>query len=150
MVYRFRMISNEVKNFVRDIEICSTQNFFDLHKTIQDNLNYDCTLIASFFTTNENWEKEQEFTLFEMTDDERFSTIPMDKAELKEFIKNPKQRILYIFDFFNERAFFLELMSSADKLPCTGYPRITYSKGIPPKQILIDIYYPDSNFFDEE
>ena len=148
MVYRFRMISNEEKDFVRDIEICSEQTFFDLHKAIQEDLQYDSSQIASFFTTNHEWEKELEFTLFDMTDDERLSTVPMEKAELKDYI-SPRQRILYVFDFFNERAFFLELMDFHNELECIHYPRITISEGFPPKQILMETNYPDSTLFDE-
>ena len=148
MVYRFRMISNEEKDFVRDIEICSEQTFFDLHKAIQEDLHYDSSQIASFFTTNQEWEKELEFTLFDMTDDESLSTVPMEKAELKDYI-SPRQRILYVFDFFNERAFFLELMDFNKELECIHYPRITNSEGFPPKQILMETIYPDSTLFDE-
>jgi len=65
-------------------------------------------------------------------------------------MKDPRQRVLYVFDFFNERAFFLELMDFSKQLECINYPRITLSVGEPPKQILMEINSPDNSFLDEE
>jgi len=144
------MISGEVKNFVRDIEIRSCQTFFDLHNIIQEDLHYDNSQIASFFITNHAWEKEMEFTLFDMTDNGKILTIPMDKAVLKDYMKDKKQRFLYVFDFFNERAFFIELMDFVKELDYVEYPRITFSRGKPPQQILFETNYPLSTDFDEE
>jgi len=141
MVYRFKMLSNEVKNFVRDIDISANQTFFELHKIIQEDLHYDSTQIASFFLTNHEWEKETEFTLFDMTDNGRIPAIPMDKAVLEDYIRDNMQRLLYVFDFFNERAFFIELIASI-KDTCGDYPRITYSLGQPPPQILFELNFP--------
>ncbi len=150
MVYRLKMISNEVKNFVRDIEISSGQTFFDLHKIIQEDLHYDNTQIASFFLTNYEWEKIIEFTLFDMTDNGKIPTIPMEKAILSDHMKDKLQRILYIFDFFNERAFFIELMAEIKNPEPVEYPRIIYSRGNPPRQILFELNFPLSADPDEE
>lgn len=144
------MISNEVKNFVRDIEICSGQTFFDLHRIIQEELNYDSSQIASFFITNHEWEKELELTLFDMTDNGKIPTVPMDKAILKDYIKNKNQRFLYVFDFFNERAFFFELMDFSKELVSIEYPRIIFSRGKPPQQILDELNFPLNPDLDEE
>ena len=144
------MISNEVKGFVRDIEICDIHTFYDLHMVIQKDLHYDNSQLSSFFTTNSLWEKEQEFTLFDLTDDEKVKAIPMDKAFIKDIVKSDKQRILYVFDFFNERAFFLELMDSKEETHCSGYPKISLSGGSPPPQILLETNLPESIDFNEE
>ena len=144
------MISSEVKDFVRDIEISSGQSFFDLHKAIQEDLHYDSSQIASFFLTNYEWEKELEFTLFDMTDSGKIPTIPMDKAILRDYMKDDRQRLLYVFDFFNERAFFLELLDFVKRLEFVTYPRITLSQGYPPKQILFERNLPLNPDFDEE
>ena len=150
MVYRFKMISNEVKEFVRDIEIRSCQSFFDLHKVIQEDLHYDTSQIASFFLTNHHWEKELEFTLFDMTDNGEIPTIPMEKTILKDYMKEERQRFLYVFDFFNERAFFLEITDFSKELELVTYPRISFSQGNPPKQILFERNLPLNSYFDEE
>ena len=138
MVYKFRLISDEVKDFVRDVELLSGQNFYDFHKLLVEDLNYDITQIASFFLTNNNWEKQREFTLFDMSEESGFSSVRMDKALLRDYIEEDKQRFLYIFDFFNERGLFIELVETGDQNNSSKYPRITFSSGNPPVQILGD------------
>jgi hypothetical protein len=141
MVFKFRLLSDEVKDFVRDIEIRSDQTFFDFHQTIQNDLEYDNSQIASFFLTNQLWEKEKEFTLFDMTDGENNSLVPMDKAILRNFILDPKQRLIYVFDIFNERSFFIELIDTQNEIRYSYYPSVTFSKGNPPQQILFGNNY---------
>ncbi|MCB8999420.1 MAG: hypothetical protein H6540_05035 [Bacteroidales bacterium] len=136
MVFKFRLLSHEIKDFVRDIEIKSSQTFFDLHKAIQDDLNYDSSQIASFFLTNQNWEKEMEFILFDMSDVPNASMIAMDRARLRDYVKDPKQRLIYIFDVFNERGLFIELIDSQNELKYFDYPAVVFSKGAAPQQIL--------------
>lgn len=136
MVYKFRLLSDEVKDFVRDIEIRSDQTFYDFHKLIQDEFGYDSSQIASFFIANKKWEKDKEFTLFDMSDEENNQTIPMDKAILKNFIHDPRQRLIYVFDVFNERSFFIELIETQKEIKYSDYPAVIFAKGNPPQQIL--------------
>lgn len=136
MVFKFRLLSHEVKDFVRDIEIRSNQTFYDFHKAIQDDLNYDSAQIASFYLTNQLWEKEKEFTLFDMSDVPNNVTIAMDRARLRDFIKDPKQRLIYIFDFFNERGLNIELVDTQEEVKYFDYPAVIFSKGSAPQQIL--------------
>ena len=136
MVFKFRLLSDEVKDFVRDIEIRADQTFFDFHRIIQDDLGYDNSQIASFFLTNSKWEKEREFTLFDMSDGENKSLIPMDKAILKNYLHDQQRRLIYVFDFFNERTFFIELTDIQKEILYSDYPAVVFSKGNPPQQII--------------
>jgi hypothetical protein len=136
MVFKFRLLSHEIKDFVRDIEIRANQTFYDFHKAIQDDLNYDSSQIASFFLTDQLWEKKQEFILFDMSDLPNNTTLAMDRARLRDFIKDPKQRLIYIFDIFNERGLFIELMDTQNELKYSDYPSVVFSKGPSPQQIL--------------
>jgi hypothetical protein len=136
MVFKFRLLSHEIKDFVRDIEIQANQTFFDFHKAIQDDLNYDSSQIASFFLTNQLWEKEKEFILFDMSDVPNTAMIAMDRARLRDYIKDPKQRLIYIFDIFNERGVFIELVDTQEEVRYSDYPAVVFSKGLAPQQIL--------------
>ena len=136
MVFKFRLLSDEVKDFVRDVEIRGDQTFFDFHRIIQDDLGYDNSQIASFFLTNSKWEKEREFTLFDMSDGENKSLVPMDKAILKNYLHDQQQRLIYVFDFFNERSLYIEVTDIQKEILYSDYPAVIFSKGIPPQQIL--------------
>ncbi len=148
MVFKFRLISNEEKDFIRDIELLSDQTFYDFHRAITHNLNYDKSQIASFFISNEKWEKLEEITLFDMSEGGSDVKVHvMDKTYLNDFIKEPRQRLLYIFDFFNERLLFVELIDAHEKREKHAYPLITLEKGSPPRQLLIDdTSFEDLNF----
>ncbi|MFW5645257.1 MAG: IS1096 element passenger TnpR family protein [Bacteroidota bacterium] len=148
MVFKFRLISNEEKDFIRDIELLSDQTFYDFHRTITQNLHYDKSQIASFFISNEKWEKLEEITLFDMSEGTMGDKVHvMDKTHINDYVKKIKQRLLYVFDFFNERVFFIELIDIEEKKEKHAYPLVTLEKGIPPRQLLIDdTGFEDLNF----
>jgi hypothetical protein len=135
-VYKFRLLSHEIKDFVRDIEIKAGQTFFDFHMAIQDDLNFDSSQIASFFLTNQLWEKEKEFILFDLSDVPNSNMIAMDRARLRDYVKDAKQRLIYIFDIFNERGLFIELVETLEEDRYSNYPAVVFSKGQSPQQIV--------------
>ena len=66
MIYKFILLSDEVDNFMREIQIDSEATFMELHDAILDSVKYGKDQITSFFVCNEDWEKEQEITQIEM------------------------------------------------------------------------------------
>ena len=138
MVLKFRLISNEQDDFIRDFEILAEQTFFHLHMAIQDNLHFDKSQIASFFICNQDWEKEQEITLFELSDEESAKVITMDNAVVGNHIQEIHDKMIYIFDVFNERMFFIELVERYEKDPKKHYPLCSYEEGHAPQQLLMD------------
>lgn len=138
LVYTFRMISNEEDNFRRDFEIRPDQTFFNLHLAIQKNLGYDKSHMASFVLTNEKWEREAEITLFDMRDEPSEDALIMDKVNIGEVCKDLKQKLLYVYDFFSDRCFFIELVNIGDEDPGVDYPRCIQAKGKIPIQIIME------------
>lgn len=67
MVFRFRMLSDENDNFVRDYEAMYDMTLLDFHDFILQSLEYE-PCMASFFTADDRWEKQREFTSVEMDD----------------------------------------------------------------------------------
>jgi hypothetical protein len=138
MIFKFRLLSNENDDFIRDFEISSEQTFYDLHLAIQKNCNYDTSQIASFFLCNNDWEKENEITLFELSEELGKNILVMDNSILSRHITGLRQKLLYVFDVFNERAFFIEVVDIRDAVSSKSYPICTLSEGSPPVQILLD------------
>jgi len=136
MVLKFRLLSNEIKDFIREFELNSSHTFYDFHLAIIDNLQYDKTQISSFFLTNSSWEKEQEFCLIEMSDSKYNYSIPMEKAVLGDYLVQPRQRLIYVFDFFNDRCLFVELISIRNG--DSAKAAVCQSKGHAPAQLLFD------------
>ena len=132
MVYKFVVLSDEDESFVREFEFLDSHTLIDFHNMIQDELEFDKSQMASFYLATDNWEKEEEFTLFEMGT----GSSTMEGAVLEDIIFRKNQKLLYVFDFFNDRALFLEYTGEAKEIDGREYPNCTNSKGIPPKQVV--------------
>lgn len=109
MVYRFMIISDEVDDFFREIKIDSEATFFELHEAILKSVNYKDDQMTSFFTCDEDWEKEKEITLEEMDNGTEEDSWIMKETHLSELIEEEKQKLVYVFDPLAERMFFIEL-----------------------------------------
>ncbi len=133
MIYHLRALSNESDDFVLDIAIDSQFTFMELHDFIQEKLDYDPSHMASFFTTDEDWNKEHEITLMDMGEGNN-CTFCMENTHLSDLLTRQKQRILYTFDLFSERVLFIEL-AQIDKGKLQ-FPVCTKLLGTPPAQFL--------------
>ena len=132
MVYKFVVLSDEDESFVREFEFLDSHTLLDFHNVIQEELEYDKSQMASFYLSTDNWEKEEEFTLFDMGT----GSSTMDSAILEDIIFRKNQKLLYVFDFFNDRALFVTCTGEAEEIDDRDYPICTNSKGIPPKQVV--------------
>ena len=132
MVYKFVVISSEEESFLREFELDENNTLLDFHNTLQEELEYDRSQMASFFTTSKKWEKEEEFTLFEMG----ANTTPMDEVIIDDIVIEDNQKLLYVFDMFNERTLFIECIGTVSTVEGRKYPVCTRSQGKPPQQVL--------------
>lgn len=124
MVYRFTIISDEVDNFRREIQIDSEATFLELHNAILKSAGYPDDQMTSFFICDDNWEKETEITLEDMGTSSDMDSWVMDKTSLDELLEDEKQHLLYVFDPLADRVFFMELSEiitgkSLDEAVCT-------------------------------
>jgi hypothetical protein len=149
MIFLFRIISDENPDFLRDLVADSSDTFLDVHSTLQKNLGYDPTQLASFFITNKNWEREVEITLIDMMQESEVKTFTMDQVTLGEYLGEVGQRMLYLFDFFSERAFYIELIESANEISPRETPFLGHSKGDPPPQLALDLMMDNEPDFEE-
>ncbi len=114
-------------------------------KSIQEELNYDTSQMASFYLTNYKWEKEKEVTLFEMFSDKGNGNgmLKMDTTLLEDYLNIEKSRLLYIHDFFFERAFNIELVSINKQNGSLDYPKCTRLEGTVPEQVMMPDMIPN-------
>jgi hypothetical protein len=133
MVFNFRLVSDEVENFKREIKIDADATFYDLKNAICECVGYDKNEMCSFFICDENWDKEKEITLEDMGTDTDEDAYLMDECVLSDFIDDEGQHLMFTFDYINDRSFFLEM-----KELITGRtlrdPVCTLSLGTPPPQ----------------
>jgi hypothetical protein len=109
MVYRFLILSDEADNFEREIQISPEATFLDLHHTILHSVGYAKDQMASFFICDDDWSKKTEITLVEMDTSSEEDNYIMGDTRLEELVDEEHQKLLYVFDYMTERAFFMEL-----------------------------------------
>ncbi|MCD7901865.1 MAG: plasmid pRiA4b ORF-3 family protein [Bacteroides sp.] len=135
MIYRFTIISDEVDNFVREIQIDPEATFFDFHKAILKSVNFTDDQMTSFFICDDDWEKEKEVTLEEMDTNSEMDNWTMEDTLLNELIEDEKQRLIYVFDNLTERSFFIELSEIITGKEIKT-PKCTRQEGEPPVQVM--------------
>ncbi len=109
MVYKFRLLSDEVEDFRRDIEIDSEATFFDLHKAILESVNYPDDQMTSFFICTDRWIKEVEITREDMGGMSEEDSYTMDETVIGDLVEEEKQKLMYVFDPLGDRVFYIEL-----------------------------------------
>lgn len=143
MVFRFRMLSDENDNFVRDYEVMYDTTLLDFHNFLLQSLEYE-PCMASFFTADDRWEKQREFTLLEMDGDSEVGPQAMERVTLGQIIHNNRDRLIYLFDLFGDRAYYLELTGAYEADPKADYPREIFARADAPDQ-----YDPSKNAEDD-
>lgn len=136
--YRFRVIFEEDTDIYRDIDIQTEQTFLQFHNVLVKAFGFSGMELASFFISDDNWRKGTEITLEDMSDEESHGTgkpLLMHKQVLADFIEDPHQKMIYVFDYLNMFTFMIELIKIIPKDdPKLVYPAITKSVGETPKQ----------------
>ncbi len=109
MIFNFRIVSDEVDNFKREIKIDAEATFLDLKNAICDSVGYDKNALSSFFLCDRNWEREKEITLEDRGSDSSEDVFLMDEAILSDYIEDEGQRMQWVFDYMTDRSFFIEM-----------------------------------------
>ena len=145
MILKFRMLSDENDNFVRDFEVDPEMTLSAFHDFIIKSVGYD-DCMASFFTADDDWNRLREFTLMDMGGGMggEDAPIPMSDITLAELAVADCHRLIYQFDMISDRAFYLELVNASQPNAELKYPRVAFENAPVPDQ-----YDPDAVAADE-
>ena len=135
MIFRFLLLSDEVEDFKREIQIDADDTFLNLHNAIIKSVGYKDGEMSSFFICDDNWEKEQEITLVEMDTNSDEDAYIMETTILGDILEEEHQKLMYIFDYMTERAFFMELREIITGKNLKGAV-CTKSEGDAPQQVV--------------
>ncbi len=134
-VYRFRILIEDIDDFYRDIEIMASSTFEDFHKAIMQSIDLNGNEFASFYICDSRWNRKKEITIEDMGEDEEIEDAPlvMSKCKLAEYIDDPHQRLIYVYDFLNMNEFYIELSKIVPADKKVKYPRCVRKSGMLPK-----------------
>ncbi|MCW0484626.1 IS1096 element passenger TnpR family protein [Gaoshiqia sediminis] len=134
MVFLFKITSIEKPGFSFQAELDGQHTFADFHQCIQRVCRFSPDQLASFFVAGTNWGRQIEITQLDMGIAGSANYI-MSKTHIKDLLNCEQQRLLYVFDFFQDRLFYIELMQISMGKNLLE-PSVTAIFGDAPAQIL--------------
>ncbi len=135
MVYKFKLVSDEVSNFAREIEIDAESSFLLLRNAILDSVGYSKDDMDSFFLCDDDWNKHEEITLEDMGSNSDQDIWLMEDTPVGELVEEEGQKLIFVFDYMTERSFFMEMK---EMIPGKNLmdPVCTFKKGKAPRQVV--------------
>jgi len=135
-VLKFRVFFEEDDTIYRDIAIKHNQSFFELHTAILASYEFDSIHQATFYRSNDNWQRGRAISL-EKYDDVVYPVDPLDMFEtnIGSEIRDTEQKFVYVYDFQKNWTFQVQLISvSKEENNKLIYPTTTRKEGIGPSQ----------------
>jgi hypothetical protein len=134
-ILKFRVYFEEDESIYRDIAIRHTQTFRELHDSILKGYEFDNKHKATFFRSNDHWQRGREISLEKYEKEYRVPPLLMDETTIGSEIRDPNQRFIYLYDFNKNWSFLVELINvSKEENPRLTYPALVRSEGIAPSQ----------------
>jgi hypothetical protein len=112
---KFRVLLDSDKNeeVFRDVLISDASDFETFYHAIMKSFDFKGDQMASFYVSNEDWDKGHEISLLDMSYDDDSIDSPatvMKNAIIKDFLDEPDQRFILVYDFMKMWIFLIELI----------------------------------------
>ena len=134
-VLKFRIYFEEDDSVYRDVAIRHTQTFYELHEAILKAYEFDNKHKATFFRSNDHWQRGKEITLEKYDKDYAAPPLMMNETTIGSQIRDPNQKFIYLYDFNKNWGFLVELINVAkEENPRLAYPATVRVEGIAPSQ----------------
>jgi hypothetical protein len=134
-ILKFRIYLEEDDSVYRDVAAKHTQTFFQLHEVILKAFEFDNKHAATFYRSNDHWQRGREISLEKYNKEYKAAPLLMIETAIGSEIKNPNQKFVYQYDFVKNWWFLVELISvSKDEDSKLSYPALIRTEGIGPSQ----------------
>lgn len=134
-ILKFRVYYEEDESIYRDIAIRHTQSFRDLHESILKAYEFDSKHKATYFRSNDHWQRGREISLEKYDKDYRAEPLLMSETTIGSEIRDPNQKFIYLYDFNKNWSFLVELINvSKEENSRVSYPATVRVEGIAPSQ----------------
>lgn len=134
-ILKFRVYFEEDDSVYRDVAIRHTQTFFELHEALLKAFEFDTKHGATFYRSNDNWQRGREISLEVYSKPYKAPPLLMKETTIGSEIKDTNQKFIYVYDFNKNWTFLVELINvSKEENPKLSYPAMVRKEGIPPSQ----------------
>lgn len=134
-ILKFRIYLEEDDSVYRDIVIKHTQTFKDFHLVILKAYEFDQKHQATFFRSNDHWQKGREISLEKYDKQYQAEPLLMENTNIGSEIRDPNQKFIYVYDFTKNWTFLVELINvSKEENGKIEYPSLSRVEGLGPQQ----------------
>ena len=134
-VLKFRIYLEEDDSVYRDVVIKHSQSFLDLHHGILKAYDFDSKHKATFYRSNDVWDRGREISFEKYDKQYRAEPLLMAATTIGSEIRDTNQRFVYLYDFEKNWSFLIELINvTKEESAKTTYPATTRVEGIGPQQ----------------
>ena len=134
-ILRFRTYWEEDESIYRDVAIRHSQTFFDLHEAILKSYEFDNKHKATFYRSNDNWQRGREISLEQYDKNYQAAPLIMSEVPISSEVKGPNQKFIYEYDFNKNWHFMVELINvDKEENKKLTYPTCIRTEGIAPSQ----------------
>ncbi|MBA2250129.1 MAG: hypothetical protein H0W12_08040 [Chitinophagaceae bacterium] len=134
-ILKFRIYWEDDDSIYRDLVIKHTQHFFDLHHAILKCYEFDSKHKATFYRSNDKWQRGREITLEKYEKEYKAAPLLMNETTVGSEIRDPNQKFVYVYDFNKNWTFMVELINvNKEETAKVPYPSCLRSEGIAPSQ----------------
>jgi hypothetical protein len=134
-ILKFRVYLEEDDSVYRDVAARHKQSFFELHEVILKSFEFDSKHAATFYRSNDNWQRGREISLEVYEKQYKAAPLMMKDTTIGSEIRDPNQKFIYVYDFNKNWTFLVELINvSKEENPKITYPSMVRKEGIAPSQ----------------
>ena len=134
-ILKFRVYFEEDEAVYRDVVIKHTQTFDDLHYAILKAFEFDSKHQATFFRSNDHWQRGREISFAKYDKEYKAEPLLMAATTIGSEIRDTNQKFIFLYDFVKNWTFMVELINvSKEENPRVTYPSVTRVEGIGPQQ----------------
>ena len=134
-ILKFRVYYQEDESIYRDVAIRHTNNFSELHEAILRAFEFDNKHGATFYRSNDAWQRGREISAEKYDKDYRAEPLMMSETQISTEIRDPNQKFIYEYDFVKGWHFMVELINvDKEENKKLSYPACVRSEGIAPSQ----------------
>jgi hypothetical protein len=133
--FRVLLDSEKQAEIFRDILIRDTDHFESFYNAIVRSFRFEGDQMASFYVSNDQWDKGHEISLMDMTYDDDSVDSPaavMKNAIIKDFLEEPDQKFILVYDFMRMWIFLIELIGYEKEGP--ENPEVILAVGMAPPE----------------
>src|SRR3954451_17509418 len=134
-ILKFRIYFEEDDAVYRDVAIRHTQTFEDLHYAILKAYEFDNKHQATFYRSNDNWQRGREISFAKYDKHYKAPPLLMSETIIRSEIRDTNQKFVYVYDFVKNWTFLVELINvSKEESNKITYPAVSRTEGIGPQQ----------------